>query len=468
MTTGNNIETEYLELSSKNGWPLLYQQIRTESAKFGNSFSEAIKPQNKVLNRYRDVSPFDHTRIVLQKGSSDYINANLVKVEKANRQYILTQGPLPHTISHFWLMVWEQNTKAVLMLNKLVEKKQEKCSQYWPKKVGPEYKMIFDDVGLSLEYLEHQDHSYYMKRVLKLVDVESGNSKEVLQFHYTTWPDFGVPNSPVAFLEFLYKVRAEGALQPDVGPAVVHCSAGIGRSGTFCLVDSCLVLIEKYGLNSVDVKEVLLEMRRYRMGLIQTPEQLKFSYQAIIEGIKHLSQPNTSDKENSNSDVVVVNDNDLYESSSEEDEPPPLPPPRLDSLNRVYDDFPVDRPLPTIPNSTSLTDFAYEENDKVNNQSPPLRPLPTVTPGDEGESSEADEVEEEEEDEDEEETNSLTEEKTENNCVTGNISPEAELRHRQRAERKETLAAKVREMKRRQQANEQWTRLKRPKTQLGD
>lgn len=202
-----------------------------------------MKPQNKSLNRYRDVSPYDHSRIVLKKGSTDYINANLVKVEKAHRSYILTQGPLANTVGHFWLMVWEQNSKAVLMLNKLIEKKQEKCFQYWPVKIGKEHITKMDDVGLTLEYLENHDHSYYLTRTLRLTEVESGECREIIQFHYTTWPDFGVPSSPTAFLEFLRKVREAGVLEEDVGPAIVHCSAGIGRSGTFCLVDSCLVLV---------------------------------------------------------------------------------------------------------------------------------------------------------------------------------------------------------------------------------
>ena len=78
---------------------------------------------------------------------------------------------------------------------------------------------------------------------------QSGEHKEVLQFHYTTWPDFGTPNSPAAFLDFLMAVRESGALDPEVGPPIIHCSAGIGRSGTFCLVDTCLVLVRKYALN---------------------------------------------------------------------------------------------------------------------------------------------------------------------------------------------------------------------------
>lgn len=219
------------------------QRIRNDSLQDPKPYVEANRPQNKVLNRYRDVNPYDHSRIVLNRGPTNYINANLIKVEQANRQYILTQGPLTNTISHFWLMVWEQESKAVLMLNKLIEKKQEKCSQYWPNEIGQEHILTMSDVGLSLEYMEQQDHSYYLTRILRLTDIESGKQRDVIQFHYITWPDFGVPTSPIAFLEFLRKVRDAGVLDDNVGPAIVHCSAGIGRSGTFCLVDSCLVLV---------------------------------------------------------------------------------------------------------------------------------------------------------------------------------------------------------------------------------
>lgn len=140
-------------------------------------------------------------------------------------------------------MVWEQKSKAVLMLNKLIEKKQEKCSQYWPSKIGKDHIMNFEDVGLTLEYIEFNDHSYYLTRILRLTDVNTNSSRDIMQFHYTTWPDFGVPSSPTAFLEFLKNVCEAGVLENDVGPAVVHCSAGIGRSGTFCLVDCSLILV---------------------------------------------------------------------------------------------------------------------------------------------------------------------------------------------------------------------------------
>lgn len=164
-------------------------------------------------------------------------------MEKANRKYILTQGPLAATVGHFWLMVWEQNSAAILMLNKLIEKKQVKCHQYWPEQIGPEHIMNLTDVDLTVEYLKCEQFTNFAKRTFRLTDTESNKSREVIQFHYTTWPDFCIPSSPIAFLQFLKKVRDSGTLESNVGPAVVHCSAGIGRSGTFCLVDSCLVMV---------------------------------------------------------------------------------------------------------------------------------------------------------------------------------------------------------------------------------
>jgi len=151
------------------------------------------------------------------------------------------------------------------------------------------------------------------------VNSKTGEVREVSHFHYTTWPDFGVPSSPDAFLEFLAAVRESGSLEGEEGPAVVHCSAGIGRSGTFCLVDSCLLMAEMEGTEVVSVKEVLVAMRRYRMGLIQTQDQLKFSYVAILEGARQMGLLE--------GESVVAEASDS-ETDDEDDIPPPLPPPR--------------------------------------------------------------------------------------------------------------------------------------------
>jgi len=281
---------EFNQYDEDNSWYMVYQQICNKATiNHDYSLSDSKRPEFKSRNRYRDVSPYDHSRIKLKRDGIDYINANLVQVHKANRKYILAQGPLPHTCGHFWLMVWEQDSAAVLMLNRVVEKGRKKCDPYFPtgsQNEGDD-EIFFDDVQIKVTYVNETNMNYFVIRKLLLTDLLTNSSKEVLQFHYTTWPDFGVPESPQAFLYFLMSVRNHGVLGDNVGPPVIHCSAGIGRSGTFCLVDTCLVFVEKsHDLNTIDIQEILMEMRKCRMGLIQTHDQLRFSYLAIIEGAK--------------------------------------------------------------------------------------------------------------------------------------------------------------------------------------
>ncbi|XP_059164414.1 tyrosine-protein phosphatase non-receptor type 2-like isoform X2 [Physella acuta] len=283
-------EKEFAEYDSSNSWNEIFQRLKNEASllTLSDDFStkEARDPDNRRKNRYRDVSPYDHSRVKIS-GESDYINASLIEVPEANRKYILTQGPLEHTMADFWQMTWEQDARAIVMLNRVIEKGSWKCSQYWP--LGADYgcedEMVFEECGLKITLSGEQDYQHFTLRTLELEKIETGDKREVLHFHYTTWPDFGVPSSPYAFLHFLHCVRHTGSLESNVGPAIIHCSAGIGRSGTFCLVDSCLILVENRGsLESINVKEMLLQMRSYRMGLIQTPDQLRFSYLAIIQG----------------------------------------------------------------------------------------------------------------------------------------------------------------------------------------
>ncbi|XP_040150396.2 tyrosine-protein phosphatase non-receptor type 1 [Ictidomys tridecemlineatus] len=279
------MEKEFEQIEKAGSWEDIYQDIEREASDF--PCRVANLPKNRSRNRYRDVSPFDHSRIKLQQEDNDYINASLIKMEEAERSYILTQGPLPNTCGHFWEMVWEQKSRAVVMLNRLMERGLLKCAQYWPPKEKTE--MIFEDTNLKLTLISEDIKSYYTVRQLELENLANQETREILHFHYTTWPDFGVPESPASFLNFLFKVRESGSLSPEHGPIVVHCSAGIGRSGTFCLADTCLLLMEKRkDPSSLDIKKVLLEMRKFRMGLIQTAEQLRFSYLVVIEGAKFI------------------------------------------------------------------------------------------------------------------------------------------------------------------------------------
>uniref|UniRef100_A0A2S2QLP1 protein-tyrosine-phosphatase n=1 Tax=Sipha flava TaxID=143950 RepID=A0A2S2QLP1_9HEMI len=238
------LRDEFNDIETKHMWNITFRFVESESSKIKKTSDEAKKPQNKGFNRYQDVSPYDDTRIILKRGNVSYINANLVQICNCERQYILTQGPLENTTSHFWVMVWEQNTKAIVMLNKVIEKKKLKCHQYWPKKRKDNDKFIWNDVSLSVEFISKINHGFYAQSVLKLNDLHSGESREIYHFHYTDWPDFGVPKTPTPFLRFLRDVRRSGALDPSHGPSIIHCSAGIGRSGTFCLIDICLIKVK--------------------------------------------------------------------------------------------------------------------------------------------------------------------------------------------------------------------------------
>lgn len=428
-------EKEFAEYDGNNCWNEVFQRLKNESSllTLGDDYStkEARDPENRRKNRYRDVSPYDHSRVKLS-GDSDYINASLIEVPEANRKYILTQGPLEHTMCDFWQMTWEQNTKAIVMLNRVVEKDTLKCSQYWPlgTDYGYEEEMYFPECGIKVTLLGEQDYQHFTLRKLELEKTESEERREVLHFHYTTWPDFGVPSSPVAFLHFLDCVRQTGSLETNVGPAIVHCSAGIGRSGTFCLVDSCLVLVENTGsLNSINVKEMLLHMRFYRMGLIQTHDQLRFSYLAIIQGA-----------------YVILNGGGLNSLQNHLEGPPP-PPERTTSLV----------PKIEIPNVEDLLQSIENLPPPVPAKKSPLQRQPGYS-GWDGELEESSKRWSDAENDDDEEFDKLIDrdEDVGRDSEDSDTERAAEVRHRIREERKRQTLEKLRRMKERQQKSERW------------
>lgn len=279
-----------IERDEEEGWNKHFEMLMSKSR--NHSVQAGETQSNTPLNRYLNVKPYDKSRVKLQRADTDYINANLVTVPKAARQYILTQGPLPETLGHFWLMVWEQKSNVIVMLNRLIEREEfPKCEQYWPSSVGKS--VHYDDVNLTITLKSIDDIKHYTVREILLKDDETDKSRTITQFHYTAWPDHGEPDSPTSFLRLLTAIRKSGGLDRMDEPLIVHCSAGIGRSGTFCLIDSILTMVENQGsTEGIDIVSTLLEMRDYRMGLIQTPVQLRFSYMSIIYGIKILERAN--------------------------------------------------------------------------------------------------------------------------------------------------------------------------------
>ncbi|KAG8198258.1 hypothetical protein JTE90_021515 [Oedothorax gibbosus] len=449
------MEKEFLDIDKRNGWNLLFQEIRNESCNFSYIIKEAKKVENKSLNRYRDVNPFDHSRVCLKRGDKDYINASLVNVPAAERSYILTQGPLPVTTGHFWLMVWEQKSKGILMLNRIIEKNSVKCHQYWPigSVNGGSDDLFLTDVGLKVTFLNQSYESYYIIRKFLLTDFESqeNESREIIQFHYTTWPDFGVPQSPGAFLNFLFSIRNSGVLENNVGPAVVHCSAGIGRSGTFCLVDSCLVLIEKNDPNSINVRQQLLDMRHFRMGLIQTPDQLRFSYVAIIEGSKMLlsNRPLQNMLRENENERKTCNINALNSKNASIDEIrttdiiPPLPP----RLLRNSDDFLnsgdncITGILEKVEDNGNIEVCASKTNEKGDIIETHAYSEDTCSQSTESGKKTL--------------LNTEIENKASSSQIPA-ISENSELRKRARKEREEKTAAKVQNIKKKQKESERW------------
>jgi len=288
-----NFEEQYSTFNRENAWSEFFQLINESSYKrySSNKMTVARKMKNSNLNRYTDVLPYDDSRVKLNDLDNDYINASLVKVEKANRNYILTQGPVPKSVQHFWVMIWQQNSRCIVMLNKLVENGIDKCYLYWPTK---NKNLKFERSGFEVELIsekEDETNFDFVVREFKLTNLKDNTSRNIFQFHTLCWPDFGVPKSPESFLNFFHTCRKSGFLDSNkYGPAIIHCSAAIGRSGVFILVDSFLILLKKSFKDSSikpDVSELLLEMRNYRLGLVQTHQQLRFAYEAIIKAMNH-------------------------------------------------------------------------------------------------------------------------------------------------------------------------------------
>ncbi|XP_078723776.1 receptor-type tyrosine-protein phosphatase delta-like isoform X6 [Lampetra fluviatilis] len=232
---------------------------------------------NKAKNRYANVIAYDHSRVILQSLSgvqnSDYINANYIDGYRKQNAYIATQGPLPETTCDFWRMVWEQGSVTIVMMTRLEERARVKCEQYWPSRGAETYATIHVSLLDSLEL------ATYHVRTFSLGKTGSSEKREVRQFQFTAWPDHGVPEYPTPFLAFLRRVKA--CNPPDVGPMVVHCSAGVGRTGCFMVMDAMLERMRTE--NSVDVYGQVTCMRAQRNYMVQTEEQYVFVHEALLE-----------------------------------------------------------------------------------------------------------------------------------------------------------------------------------------
>ncbi|XP_031716160.1 tyrosine-protein phosphatase non-receptor type 13 isoform X2 [Anarrhichthys ocellatus] len=230
--------------------------------------------ENKKKNRYKNIVPFDTTRVVLGKDGG-YINANFINmsVKDENYMYIACQGPLPTTLGDFWQMVWEQKSNVIAMMTQEVEGGKVKCQRYWPD--TPRTAEMVDE-RLQITLLKDQFLDNFVIRLIEVKDVQTNEIQRVTHLNYTGWPDHGTPSQPEQLLTFISYMRHVHRS----GPIVSHCSAGIGRSGTLICIDVVLGLISKDA--DFDLSDVVRNMRLQRQGMIQTEEQYVFCYQVIL------------------------------------------------------------------------------------------------------------------------------------------------------------------------------------------
>ncbi|KAH8387431.1 hypothetical protein KR093_007039 [Drosophila rubida] len=267
-----------------------YLDIRNRAPE--GTFLHARMRNNLTKNRYTDVLCYDHSRVVLAREEeddlSDYINANFVDGYKQKNAYISTQGPLPKTSQDFWRMIWEQHCLVIVMTTRVMERGRVKCGQYWE----PTEDSSLEFGNYHVRTISVECNEDYTVASLELRNLKTDEIRNVSHWQFTSWPDYGVPSSAMAMLNFLQKVRDKQAqLVRALGdtwaghvrgpPIVVHCSAGIGRTGTFITLDICISRLEDVG--TADIRGTVEKIRSQRAYSIQMPDQYVFCHLALIE-----------------------------------------------------------------------------------------------------------------------------------------------------------------------------------------
>ncbi|KAG8439679.1 hypothetical protein GDO86_005743 [Hymenochirus boettgeri] len=253
----------------------------------------ALLPENRGKNRYSNILPYDTTRVKLANvdddPSSDYINASYMPGINFRREYIATQGPLPATKDDFWKMVWEQNVHIIVMVTQCTERGRAKCDHYWPLDQDSYY---YGD--LIVQMLSESVLPEWTIREFKICSEDQIDAPRLVRhFHYTVWPDHGVPETTQSLIQFVRTVRDYINRTPGSGPTVVHCSAGVGRTGTFIVLDRMLQQVDT--VDSVDIFGAVRDLRIHRMYMVQTECQYVYLYQCVRDVLKARKLRNEQD-----------------------------------------------------------------------------------------------------------------------------------------------------------------------------
>ncbi|XP_058014247.1 receptor-type tyrosine-protein phosphatase eta isoform X2 [Ahaetulla prasina] len=286
---------------SNCGFAEEYEDLRPVGAnqpKFAAELSE-----NKGKNRYNNVLPYDISRVklsVLNHSTDDYINANYMPGYNSKKEFIAAQGPLPNTVQDFWRMIWEKKIYTVVMLTKCVEQGRTKCEEYWPNKQSKNYGDIM--VAMTSEIFLPE----WTIRDFSIQQSDSPESHPVRQFHFTAWPDHGVPETTDLLISFRHLVHEFMKQKPPSSPTLVHCSAGVGRTGTFISIDRLIQQMEIE--NTVDVYGTVYDLRMHRSLMVQTEDQYVFLNHCVMDIIKS-NKEKKMDLIYQNTDAMAIYEN---------------------------------------------------------------------------------------------------------------------------------------------------------------
>ncbi|XP_013877238.1 receptor-type tyrosine-protein phosphatase-like N [Austrofundulus limnaeus] len=247
-----------------------------------SSVSVAQSDANAKKNRSSDSVPYDHSRVKLKAdinpSRADYINAStIIEHDPRMPAYIATQGPLSHTISDFWQMVWENGCTVIVMMTALVEDGEKQCDRYWPDEGSSLYHIY--EVNLVSEHIWCND---FLVRSFYLKNVQTQETRTLTQFHFLSWPAQGIPTSTRPLLDFRRKVNK--CYRGRSCPIIVHCSDGTGRTGTYILIDMVLNRMAK-GVKEIDIAATLEHVRDQRPGMVRTKDQFEFALTAVAEEV---------------------------------------------------------------------------------------------------------------------------------------------------------------------------------------